>query len=266
MWFLRFLAFRLQVFIMAVTQMVKKVKTVADLLKKLPTVVRPDDIVWFRGEASLTFKLLPTVCRPPCSLEKEQALIKRFRQNAFPFLNSIPNTEWEWLFLMQHYGVQTRLLDWSEHPLVALYFAVNDKARWAEDGRLWCFLPKVYNSEKHHITTPSAGDILCFDVDIELEEFLPSRIGSAGARILPPIAAIASQQFHRIYAQHGVFTVFHRKPDPLEVESTPDSLKPFLIPADAKENIFKELTTLKIDKLAIFPDLSSVAEKVKQLV
>ena len=116
----------------------KSVKSVAALLKKLPTLVRPDDMVWFRGEASLSFKLLPTVCRPPCSLDKEQALIKRFRQNASPFLNSIPRTEWEWLFLMQHYGVQTRLLDWSEHPFVALYIAVNDKTRWKEDVRFWC--------------------------------------------------------------------------------------------------------------------------------
>lgn len=244
----------------------KSVKTVAELLKKLPTIVRPDDMVWFRGEASLSFKLVPTVCRPPCSLENEQALIKRFRQNAFPFLESIPRTEWEWLFLMQHYGVQTRLLDWSEHPLVGLYFAVNDKDRWIEDGRLWCLLPKIYNSSKHHITTTTAADILCFDVDQELDEFLPSKSGSAGAKILPPIAAIASQKFHRIYAQHGVFTVCHRKPDALEIEATRDSLKYFVIPAKAKENILKELTTLKIDKLAIFPDLNSVAEKVKQLV
>jgi FRG domain len=200
------------------------VNSVAELLEKLPSVVRPDDMVWFRGEASLSFKLVPTLCRPPCSLDKESTLIKRFRQNAFPFLHSIPKTEWEWLFLMQHYGVQTRLLDWSEHPLVALYFAVNQQDRWHEKGRLWCFLPKVFNSAKHHVTTPTAGDILCFDVDHELEEFLPSKMGAAGARILPPIAAIASQQFHRIYAQHGVFTVFHRKPEPLEHEAAPDSL------------------------------------------
>jgi hypothetical protein len=242
------------------------VNSVAELLDQLPSVVRPDDMVWFRGEASLSFKLLPTLCRPPCSPDKESTLIKRFRQNAFPFLDSVPKTEWEWLFLMQHYGVQTRLLDWSEHPLVGLYFAVCEEHHWGEKGRLWCFLPKAFNSEKHHVTTPTAGDILCFDVDHELEEFLPSRIGTAGARILPPIAAIASQQFNRIYAQHGVFTVFHRKLDPLEDEASPDCLKHFVIPAKSKPRIVKELRTLKIDKLAVFPSLTSVADKVKTLV
>src|SRR5262245_52178307 len=36
----------------------------------------------------------------------------------------LPLDRWEWCFLMQHYGARTRLLDWSDGALVALYFAV----------------------------------------------------------------------------------------------------------------------------------------------
>ena len=40
-----------------------------------------------------------------------------------------------WLFLAQHYGVPTRLLDWTENPLVAAYFAVLDHPD--DDGCIW---------------------------------------------------------------------------------------------------------------------------------
>jgi hypothetical protein len=40
--------------------------------------------------------------------------------------------EWDSYFLMQHHGVPTRLLDWSDGSLIALHFAVNKKKRVAD--------------------------------------------------------------------------------------------------------------------------------------
>jgi hypothetical protein len=224
----------------------------------------PEDTVWFRGESDVNWTLHPSLCRSPCRLDHELTLYKRFRQKAHQFLTTAPKTEWEWLFLMQHYSLQTRLLDWSENPLVALYFAVANINHDKKDGRVWCFLPKTYNQRLYHIQTTISSDIPEFDVDDILEDFLFANIGRPGNTMKPPIAALAAQQFARITAQHGVFVVFHNHPDSLDKWATKTELFEFKVPKANKAALREELTHLRVDRLAMFPDLGEVANAIKQ--
>jgi hypothetical protein len=60
-------------------------------------------------------------------------LVMRFRQRTIPLHSRDLSDEWDALFFMQHYGVPTRLLDWTENPFIAFYFAVMSarfKAKW----------------------------------------------------------------------------------------------------------------------------------------
>src|SRR4051794_33848665 len=90
--------------------------------------------LWFRGITNSAHSLIPSLYRHPKTtaapdLNKlEQELLTRFRQRSIPYRTRDLSDDWEALFFMQHYGVPTRLLDWTENPLTALHFALMHSA------------------------------------------------------------------------------------------------------------------------------------------
>ena len=76
----------------------------------------------------------------------EATLLEKFRASAPTYLERLPATDWEWLFLMQHYGLRTRLLDWTESSLIALYFAIRDNSGDV-DAAVWAMNPWWLNRQ-----------------------------------------------------------------------------------------------------------------------
>jgi len=84
---------------------------------------------WFRGESGDQLPLCPKIAK--YNANEENYLLQSFRRQAGGLANSPPregHTDM-WLFKAQHYGVPTRLLDWTEGALFALYFAINRRNR-----------------------------------------------------------------------------------------------------------------------------------------
>jgi hypothetical protein len=66
----------------------------------------------------------------------EQATLRNFRKYAHTESNA-GESEWHWLCVAQHYGLPTRLLDWTYSPPIAAHFATEDVSQLHVDGVIW---------------------------------------------------------------------------------------------------------------------------------
>jgi hypothetical protein len=241
----------------------RKIQTLGDLIAGLRDTATKG-LAWYRGHARLEWKLVPGIARPGGGLEAEFATIKRFKQSAAPYLPSRPLDEWEWVFLMQHHRAPTRLLDWTESPLVALYFALHDTKHDDVDAAIWCLDPCALNRLSGH--TPAFElDILAFGVDKQVDEYLPANVNERVSK-LKPIAAIGPRNSARMVAQSGAFTVIHAEATAVEDVGDGNHIWRFIIPSGAKAMVREELRLLGISEHSLFPDLDRVALLSKALV
>jgi len=267
---------------------VQDVNRVSDLTEALRRVsgetVRKR--LWFRGHASSEWELSPSLVREINSQEHpsldklalvEQYALKRFKQLAPAVLGGrTVSDEGEWLLLMQHYRLPTRLLDWTENPLVALYFAISSSIGTDEndDGALWILDPSMQN--RLRLRARDDAEALVDISDELVRSYLPQAFSSpAKPAPMKAVAVIAKRSDPRIIAQQGVFT-FHAALTSLkddvsdlcgEVGESIDCgavLSWVRIPKDSKGALLNELELLGVSKASLFPELEQVAGVVTE--
>ncbi len=243
----------------------RQITNLGEFIKALSATIA-GKLVWYRGQRRNDWSLLPNLARSPDLAATEAAAIKRFKQNAPSFLADRPRDEWEWIFLMQHHRGLTRLLDWSESPLVGLYFALETQKEGEEnvDAVVWCLDPMKLNEHSGH-RSKHARDVLAFGIDRALESYLPDQIGAGGA-VLLPIAAIGPRNSARMVAQSGTFTIIHENPDSIEKVGDESHIWRLVVPVASKEHLRSELKLLGFNELMLFPDLERVALHTKELL
>jgi len=112
----------------------------------------PHAKLWFRGHESATWHLRPPALRDSMPhkardyVRRECHMFVELKRRGIALVDSPPRSDWGWLYLAQHHGVPTRLLDWSEGSHLALYFALaNRKEDDTSDACVWMLNPGELN-------------------------------------------------------------------------------------------------------------------------
>ena len=266
------------------------IASLAEYLAAAKAVRLKANAVWYRGIDDRSYSVSPGLYWR--QLGPEYSLVTDFITTAPPFMDSMSlptgdemTTLWEWYFLMQHYGLPTRLLDWTENPLVALYFAVA-KITPTSTGipSVWALDPTVLNRATvgdDHVIVPgrrfssywlpqqAANDserCSCTNP----EKFAYSDGKDYYNRL--PLAINPPRRSRRIIAQAGVFTVHGTDRAGLEqilaVSTHAADIAGGMVRMDidplAATDLREDLLHLGITELALFPELPNLARHIKQ--
>lgn len=269
---------------------------VTAVLSKIETLGN-EKAIWFRGEGSEKYSLVPNLYRkaskegyqyckdilnPKIVYQIEQNIDTSFYRKSTVFLanKGITNTPWNRYFLKQHYGIKTRLLDWTENALFALFFAVSNSETVDDDGKVWILSPyrlnnysfyKLYPSEKKFYTILTCSrleekeELLNEKGELRTSELLRKyyRMDCGENEKMYPLAIYPPHLDERMSAQQACFTLFGNVARGLDCH---DSSEKFLdciyVDACSKSNILNELRSLGISTYSIYPDLDGLGRAI----
>lgn len=213
------------------------------------------DGIWFRGESDFSWALKPKLDRSEIrSHEKE--LLNEFEIQASGILQRAIPESWEVLCVAQHFGLPTRMLDWTTLSLIALYFATLDDAEVDPsadtDGAVYVLSPSKFNH-----TTIEVAHPLLFGRDALPDKDLSIAYAHGSEE---PYAVSAPFTFDRIQSQEGRFVVCPPGGRAVELYMATGIFEKWRVPADAKAGIRSELKMLGMTKARVFPTLDHVAQ------
>lgn len=254
---------------------------VTSLREYVDLISRPSGAAraWYRGVGKASHVLLPSLYRHDTITEAEdfidleRRLTARFRERSIPYLEARLSRDdsWESLFIMQHHGTPTRLLDWTENPFLGLFFSVTSaQISWGqalpdEPAAVWVLEPEDWN--RAAFIDVSYGDgILAVDNEL-LSSYKAG--GSIGMMRTPPVAMYGVHNSRRIVAQRGVFVMFGKDTSGMESVHSQDvypdeCLTKVEIPAEHVPSIRDSLIAMGITDSVLYPDLDGLAREIKR--
>lgn len=261
----------------------------------------------FRGMSNESWELIPGIFRKrheeqgSSSVERSSYSIKiypayefeilsHFRKESSSLLPHISQKDdFTWLQYAQHYGVPTRLLDFTANPLVALFFCCQSESKC--NGAVWIINTVTFQNW-------SENETICFDMG---PDYTPDAIinsimkelhgdfdydelqGEPRSKKQRPVYFVPSYIDQRMSAQSSRFLLWGNKEIELEKmiskenwmyllsndhKNNPENEQRFLskiiIPSFCKHSIMQELDLLNINEKSVFPGLDGIGKYINK--
>lgn len=232
---------------------------------------------WFRGCTQSNYECEPSLLRPDDRVirtyqnqrasirQVEEYMFRRFQTAGLPLLERMPEKRQEWMFLMQHHGLPTRLLDWSKSSLAALYFAIRKhplKQNQHPDAAVWMLEPRRLSEDSSGGRRIGGATDKIVDRYLSLDDELQDEA--------LPLPLIPAQVSRRLTAQRGRFTLHTHRTKGLERFAMRSAqldgvwyVVKLVISYDYQPSILRSLRTAGISEAQITPDLDSVAREIR---
>jgi hypothetical protein len=230
---------------------------------------------WFRGEPNCDTPLVPKLYRKKYEGDYfENRLLQHFRTRAMEYGKTPHRDETDlWLFLARHVGLPTRLLDWTEGSLVALYFALQEK-----EPIVWMLNPFALNK----VAVGDDSDMLEYNIYpltwYDPKKYDPKAKANIGVENIKgawesdtrgvefPVAVDPTNVHPRIPAQRSRFTVHGKRKESLVgLVSGKDIVKKYVVDGRKRREMLDELRVLGVSRATLFPELDGLAKDLTEL-
>jgi len=262
-------------------------------VEKLTGSLSDDRVLIYRGHSDRKYEIKPSLFRNDGWVQNEDKMFKELiLENPNDFHDD--ESALENLVRMQHFSLPTKILDFTENPLVALYFACVGESEKDQNGEVvFLSVPKKEVKYYDSDTVSILSNLSKINTDTKKMDLSKDRkTFNETEEVLQLVHSIREEKSYfdplidpkdidkticvkvkknnrRIIAQSGLFLIFGLISDPKKYipsdwYAIKDNRERIIIDKSSKEKLLKDLSLMNISERTMFPDVEKTAKQIKE--